>query len=169
MIRGGSGSAVTWKKIDDTEPPLRLQRPRNILQQAYDLRRVSGFVHLVKRVDDDSGVDTGGQPRIGRRAEHRPHVGKILALNALADRLEHLALNVLGVNDAVRPDATSEAQREPSARGAELRDGRSVGDAEFIHDQFGLVPLIAIGRLEEAQIFWVEEFAPRSLLRVEAR
>jgi hypothetical protein len=48
-------------------------------------------------------------------------------------------------------------QREPRAAGAEIGDDRPVSNAQGIHDQLGLLPLVAIGRVEEAEIVWLEE------------
>ena len=53
---------------------------------------------------------------------------QVLALHAPADRLEHLRLDVFGVDEAVRADAAREAEREPAAAGAEVGDDRAVGD-----------------------------------------
>ena len=42
--------------------------------------------------------------------------------------------------------------REPAAAGAEIGDDRAVGDLQRVHDQIGLLPLIAIGRFEQPEI-----------------
>ena len=73
-------------------------------------------------------------------------------LQSPVDRLDHLRLNVLRVHQAVRSHAPRQANREPAAAGAEIRDHGAVGDAERVHDQIGLVPLVAIGRFEQAEI-----------------
>jgi len=165
LIRGGSRPAAARREIDDAEPPLRLQRLRDIHQELHDLLRVRRLVHLVKRVGDDYGIDARRQPRIGRRAEDRTNVEQVLTLHALADRFEHLSLHVFGIDDAVGPDATREPQGEPAAGGAQFGGRRSVRNAEAVHDQLGLVPLRAIGSLEEPQILRVEQLALRFLLR----
>jgi hypothetical protein len=102
--------------------------------------------------------------RIGGRAEHGADVTQVLALDAASDRLDHLPLNVLGVDDAVRADSAREVHREPAACCADLRDDGALGDEERVHDLIRLLPLLAIGRFEESQIERVEQIPRRPRL-----
>ncbi len=70
-------------------------------------------------------------------------------------------LDVLGVDAPVRADALGEPQREPAAGGAELGDLRAFSDADRVHDLIGLLPLIAIGRLEQPEILRAEQTGVR--------
>src|SRR5207237_285221 len=94
---------------------------------------------------------------IAGRAEHRPHVEKVFALDALPDRFDHRALDVLRVHDSIWTDAASEVQCEPAAAGTDVRDDRSIRDAERVHDLLRLLPLVAIRRFEQPEILCFEE------------
>lgn len=109
------------------------------------------------RVDDEYGVDAGRQPRIARRTEHRAHVLLPLALEAAADRFDHLRLNVFGINEPVRSDPAREPNGEPSAAGAEVGDDRALGNEQRVHDLVRFLPELAIGRLEETEILRLEQ------------
>ena len=113
------------------------------------------------RVDDDGGVESFRQPRIARRAEDGTDVRQVFHLHPLADDLQHRRLDVFGVHDAVRSDAPRDVEREPGAARPQIGDDRSVRDAERIHDLLGLLPLIAIGGVEQAEIVGLEELALR--------
>ena len=73
------------------------------------------------------------------------------------DRFEHQRLDVLGVDKAGLSDATRQTDREPAAARAEIGDHRPFGELERVHDLFGLLPLIAVGALEQAQVERWEE------------
>ena len=90
-------------------------------------------------------------------AQQRSDVRQVLALRAPADQLDHLRLDVLGVHDAVRADAAGELDREPAAARPEIGDDGAVGDPSVVHDQFGRLPLIAIGRFEQPEILRREQ------------
>src|SRR5690606_22681367 len=108
----------------------------------------------------------GRQIRILRLPEHRPYVLQLLTFDAPLDGLEHLRLDVFGVDDAVRADTAREANREPAAAGAEVGDARAFGDAQGVHDLFGFLPRIAVGPFERAEIFrWEEPAVPGAILR----
>jgi hypothetical protein len=78
---------------------------------------------LVIRVDHQHGVETGRRKlRVGRLASNRAHVAQTFPIQPALDRLEHLRLNVLGIDEAVRADTPGQAHREPSAAGAEICD-----------------------------------------------
>ena len=111
-------------------------------------------------VDDQDRIEAARQLRIGGRAEHRHDVAQPFVLHAAADRFDHQRLDVFGVDHAVRSDAPREPDREPAAAGAEVGDDRAVGDLQRIHDQIRLLPLVAVGRFEQAEILRRETARP---------
>ena len=81
------------------------------------------LLHLVIRVDDQDGVD--GVRAAADRSLCRARSSTFLqplALHAALDRLDHLALDVFGVDHAVRTDAARQPDGEPAAAGAEVSD-----------------------------------------------
>src|SRR5262249_14919087 len=60
-------------------------------------------------------------------------------------------------DEPVRSDPPREAQREPSARGAELGHHSTFGNADRVHDLLRLLPLVAIRRLEQPEILRLEQ------------
>ena len=73
------------------------------------------------------------------------------------DRFQHLELHVFRVHDATRSDAARQLEREPPASGTEVGNGRAVGDQQRVENQFGLLPLLAVGRFDQAEILRREE------------
>jgi hypothetical protein len=124
LVRRWPRSASARIEADDAQPPERLEGSRHVPQ--YRDR----IVHLVVHVDDQHGVDARRQPRVVRHAEYRAHVLQPFPLYAAADRLDHLRLNVFGVDQPVRSDTPREMDREPPAASAEIRDDRSFRDEQ---------------------------------------
>jgi len=60
-----------------------------------------------------------------------------------------------------RATAPREPRGEPAAAGADVGDARSVGNAQLVHHPIGLLPLLAVGVLQEAEGFRPEETALR--------
>src|SRR5262249_54956681 len=81
------------------------------------------------------------------------------------DHLEHLFLDVLGIDNPVWPDALREPHGEPTARRAEVGDDGAFGDFERVHDLVRPVPLLTIGAFEDAEVQWRKKPAA-SLSRV---
>ena len=84
---------------------------------------------------------------------------QVLARHPPLDHLDHLRLDVLGVDPAVRPDAPRQTDREPAAGGAELSDDAALGDVEGVHDLIGTLPDVAIRSFELGQVFGRKQFA----------
>ena len=106
-------SAAAGVEIHDADAAVRLERLRSLLQQLDGIGRRQ--FHFSEGFDDDDRVDALGQSRIVGRAENRAHPRQVLLLHAPADPIDHLRLNVLGVDEAVRPDATREPDGKPAA------------------------------------------------------
>ena len=100
------------------------------------------------RIDDQDGVHPLRQPRVGCGAEHGAYVLQPFALHAAADRFDHLRLDIFGVHEAIGSHAARQANGEPSAAGAQVRDDGALGDLERVHDLIRLLPQLAIGRIE---------------------
>src|SRR4029078_11515999 len=116
-----TGSPASWIEVDDADPPIGLQRLGRPLQQHHRIAWCD--FHFAIRVDDERGIDAvGGQVRVGRRTEDRPHVPQVLTLYSPPDRLDHRRLNVFRVDDAVWSDACREAGGEPSSAGTKIGD-----------------------------------------------
>jgi len=120
----------------------------------------------VKHFHHQHGVQTNRQLRIRCGTEHGPDVAQPFALHPLRQHLHHRPLNVFGVDDAVRPDAARQLHGEPAAAGAQIGDDIAFADLEGVHNQVRLLPLLAIGRLQEAEIGRREQ--PRVLLLLES-
>jgi hypothetical protein len=151
----GTGPATPGFEVDDADAPLRFQRERDLPEQRHRI------FHFTIHVCDEHGVEAGRQVRVGGGPEHRADVPQVLALHAAGDRFDHLPLNVLGIDDAVRADAAREVHREPAPGRADFRDDGALGDEERVHDLIRLLPLLAIGRFEEPQVERIEQVAVR--------
>src|SRR5690606_16799724 len=92
------------------------------------------------------------QAGIAGRPENRLDVREALVGYPLRDRINHLPLDVFGVDAPVGADAPRQADREPAAAGADVGYPRSVGNPERIHDPIGLLPFVAVGTLENTEI-----------------
>ena len=117
-----------------------------------------------------STTSTASSARAGRFgvlpcAKARLHVLQPFARDAAANRFEHLPLDVLRVDDAVGPDAARQLNREPAGAGADVGDRRAVRDPQRVHDLVGLLPRVAIGPFEQAEILRRKQ--PAVLLRRE--
>ena len=120
-----------------------------------------GVVHLAVRVGDEHGIQTWWQLGVGWGTQHGPDVRQPLTLQPPPSGLEHDGLNVLGVDEAVGPDAAREPGREPATGNSELCNDVAFGDLERVHDQVGLLPLIAVRGLEQSKrARWKEPAAP---------
>src|SRR5690606_872577 len=136
----GARPVSVLRVLDDAHAAAGLER------FPYVAKHDHGLFERVERVDDEHRVQFAGrQIRILRLPEHRPYVLQLLTFDAPLDGLEHLRLDVFGVDDAVRADTAREANREPAAAGAEVGDARAFGDAQGVHDLFGFLPRIALG------------------------
>ena len=151
LIRCGSGSATPGVVVDHANAPLRPERLRHVSQQRH------GIVNLPIGIGDEHRIDAAREVRVGFSAEHRSHVAQILPLSPPLDRIDHRRLDIFRVDEPVRPDTAGEPDREPAAGSADLGDHRAVGDVQRVHDLIGLLPLIAIRRLEESEIQGSEE------------
>src|SRR6185503_13326587 len=90
------------------------------------------------------------------------------AVDAAADRIEHLLLNVLGVHLAVGSHASSQPDGEPAAAGPDVCHSGPLADTERVHHQFWFLPGVAIGSFEDAELFRREE-PPGPVLGVERK
>ena len=150
----GPGPPPPGLKSTTPRRPCGFSDARDVPQQRDDLRRIRRVVHLVIGVDDQHGVECrrGSCGSVGV-PEHRS--ARCCSPSRCTRRL--IASIICGwmssaYTSAVRPDAAREPDREPAAAGAEVGDDRAVGDAERVHDLIGLLPLLAIGRFEQAEI-----------------
>lgn len=120
-------------------------------------------------VDDEDRVDAcGRQPRVIGRTQHGPNVPQSFALHPSSDRFGHLPLNVLGVHEPIRSDPPGQPNGEPSSPGTKIRDDRTVGNRERVHDLIRPLPGVTIRRFEEPEILR-EKQAPMPRLGVRAR
>ena len=78
-------------------------------------------------------------------------------LHAPVDHLDHLRLDVLRVDDAVRADPARQPHREPAAARAEIGHDGAISDPERVHDLFGLIPVVAIGCFERPEVLRREQ------------
>jgi hypothetical protein len=151
LVRRRSRSAPARIEPGDAQPALELERSRDVTQHHH------WIVHLVIGVDDEDGVDARRQTRIGGGAEHGAHVLQSFALQTAADRFDHLRLNVLGIDEAVRPHPSRQPNREPATAGAKVGHHRSFRNQQRIHDLIRLLPQFAIGRFEETKILRLKQ------------
>ena len=104
-------------------------RPLGFSACARLRRNVTRSSDLRVDVDDQHRVERPGrQVRIAAVRQPRLDVLQPFAADAAPDRLEHLALDVLRVDEAVRSDTPRESDREPAGAGADVGDRRAVGD-----------------------------------------
>ena len=142
-----AGSAAPRLPVHDTDEPVGLERPGEVLKE-----RDAIFDFLV-RIDDDDRVEAcDGEIRVASLSARSLDVLQPFALDAPLDRLEHLALHVLRVDDAIGADASRQMNREPARACADVGDLRSVGDVQHVHDLFRLLPCGAVGAFEESEI-----------------
>ena len=87
-------------------------------------------VHLAVAERDEDGVELRAAAWIGSAHGQRPlDPREILTRRAPGPMNSTITdLHVLGADDAVRPDAARQPNREPSAARAELADRRTVSD-----------------------------------------
>ena len=157
----GPGPPPPGSKSTTPRQPCGFSDRRTFFRSMTICDRIARIVHFAIRVDDEHGVERRGrQLGIGRRAMDRPDdIRQVFALGAPPDGLEHDGLNVLGVDHAVLFDSPRELHREPPACGSKLRDRGTFGDLQRIHDLMRLLPLVAIGSVEQAQILGAEQAA----------
>src|SRR4029079_6271754 len=123
---------------------------------------------LVIRVHDQNRVERSRrQLRIRRGALDRDDVGQRLALHAALDDLDHLRLDVFGVDASVGADATRQADGEPPAAGAEIGHDAAAADRQRVHDLFGALPRVAVRPFELSEPGRRKQ--PRGLCRRERR
>ena len=147
-----AGAAIPFPIVNDADAPVRLQRARHIREQTYRI------FHLVECVDDQHSVC----PCVRRQLwivvfpQDGCHVVQSLTFDASLYRFDHQALHVDCIHPAEPSDTARETHREPSAPGAEIRDGRPFCDAKRVHDLVRFLPRLTIGRLEQTQVLRCE-------------
>src|SRR5262249_14208858 len=123
------------------------------------------ILNLVVGVHDEDGVQRKvPQPWVDRRSKDRPDVVQAFARRAPFDRVDHLPLDVLGIDDSVRADLAREPYRNPSASGAQVGDRAAVADAERVHDLIWPLPGVTVWPFELTEILRTKQ--PGALLSV---
>ena len=153
----GPGRRLPGRKSTIANAALRLEDAVDAPQQILDDLRARRFIHLAIRVHDQHRIETRRQPWIRRRAEHRTHVGQRFLLHAAVGCFDHLRLDVLRVDESVRPDAARQPDGEPAAAGAKIGHDRAVGNPERVHDQVRLAPVVPIRRGQQSEILRREQ------------
>ena len=146
------GSSAAWREADDAEAPVRFERLGDVAEQRPNGLGMSGIVHLMVRIDDERCVEAVGQARVECGTEHGMDVLQVLSLNTSRDGFDHLRLDVLGEDQAVRPHAAGQMAGEIPTSRTEVRDDCAVGDANDIHDEVGLLPRVTIRCVEQTEI-----------------
>ena len=159
LVHRRSRAAAVLLEIDDADAAVRLERLGEVAQQRDRL------LDLVIRVDDQHGVErlAGSFGSVGVPSTVFTRFCRPSRSHAALDRLDHLRLDVFGVDLAVRTDAARQAHGEPAAAGAEVGDDAAVADLERVHDLIGPLPRVAIRTLEQAEVLRRKQ--PRVLRR----
>src|SRR5688572_8691395 len=146
-------------ELYDPDPPSGLQGIADVAQQR------ARVVHLVIGLDDQHDVDGLREIGIDGSAEDGFDVLQSLAPKAAIDRSDHLGLDVLCVDQAVRPDPVRQPDGEPPTTCTEVSDDASFRDLEEVHDLIGALPCVPIRTLEQAEVLRREQPSVRALLR----
>ena len=93
-----AGSAALLREVDDPESSLWLERRRNAGQQR------DWILHLGIHANHQYRIQSGRQLWVFVRTLHRLDVVEPLPADPVGDRLEHLSLDVLGIDSSVGTD-----------------------------------------------------------------
>ena len=157
--RRARAAGAVGLEIDDADPATGYELVGDVAQER------DGIGKLRVGVDDEHGLQAGFEACVRGRPEHGRDVAQLLAFDAAADRFDHLRLDVFGEHPAVRPDPARQADREPAAARADVGDAGAVRDLQQVHDAVRLLPLVAIRRLEQDELFRREQTPGRIPLR----
>ena len=144
LVHRRPGPAARHGELDDAEPAVGLERASRRCGAAppaapsRDTRRRSGW----HRACPTGSFGSSAVPSTVST------LSQVLARQPPLDDLDHLRLDVFGVDPAVRADAPRQPDREPAAGGAEISDDAAFGDVEGVHDLIGPLPDVAIRALE---------------------
>ncbi len=144
---GGPGPPRPGLPVHDPDEPVGLESTGKIPEER------DAVFHFLIGVNDDDGIQSRHwKIGVASFTESGLHVLQSFALDASLDRLEHLALDVLRVDDAVRTNASGQMNREPPRARPDVSHLRSIGDVEDVHDLLGLLPGCTVRAFEESEI-----------------